>query len=458
MKIKISFSKIMRAAHLAMSVFLLTMPWSAVRAADIRDIVFPVVGPAPYSHDFGAPRSGGRTHEGIDIFGTKLQPLVAAQDGYLGYVPYPEPYYGYGVFLHGDDGYDYWYLHINNDTPGTDDGLGGGINAYAYDIVSGNPVTKGQLIGYMGDSGNAEATHPHLHFEIHRPDDNVIDPFLTLNASQRIAGPIFHPPLPGEILPFQKFQGGAHIARGDIDHDADGEEIIIGAGQGGGPHVKIYTADNLRLSEFFPYPIGFRGGVDVAAADVDGDGVDEVITGAGPGGGPQVLILDKNGNLKNQFFAYDPTFRGGVSVAAADLTGDGVAEIITGAGPGGGPHVRVFNRWGQLKSQFFAYDTNFRQGIDVAAKPATELSPGKIITGAGPGGGPHVRIFNRQGKLQDQFFAYGQSFRGGVNVSAANIYESTDEYEIAVVPAGHGVLTISTQQSSRRTSVRAVLE
>jgi len=441
MKIKTNSKRALNSACLIISAFLLFTPWQAIKADDIRDIVFPIIGNVRFSDDFGAPRVG-HTHAGNDIFGVKMQQLVAAQDGYLSHVPFPEPYYGYSVFLDGDDGYDYWYLHMNNDNPGTDDGLGGGINAYAYDIESRNPVTKGQLIGYIGDSGNAEQTSPHLHFEIHRSDGNVINPYQTLIAAQKIAGPIFHPPMPGEILPFQKFQGGANIARGDVNLNSYGQEIIIGAASGGGPHVRV---------------------------------------------------LDQNGNVENQFFAYAKTFRGGISVAAADLDGDGVAEIITGAGLGGGPHVRIFNRKGVLQRQFFAYAETFRNGIDVTAKPATSYSSSRIITGAGPGGGPHVRIFDRRGQVVNQFFAFDENFRGGVNVDVGNIYESSRSHEIAVVPAsqggpqiriysekgilldseqsfetwwhggydiaaGEGVLTISTQVSARRTSVRTVIK
>ncbi|MDD5715153.1 MAG: hypothetical protein PHF98_00425, partial [Patescibacteria group bacterium] len=93
------------------------------------------------------------------------------------------------------------------------------------------------------------------------------------------------------------------------------------------------------------------------------DGVDEIIAGAGNGGGPHVRIFKRDGTLLNQFFAYAESFRGGVNVAAGDINGDGVDEIIAGAGNGGGPHVRIFKRDGTLLNQFFAYAESFRGGV-----------------------------------------------------------------------------------------------
>ncbi len=150
------------------------------------EIVFPVDGPATYADDFGAPRSGGRMHEGIDILSPKMTRILAAKGGEVVFAPMTEPSYGYMLSIAGDDGYTYNYIHINNDTPGTDDGAGGPQNAYAPGIRDGARVTQGQLIAWVGDSGDAESTASHLHFEIRLPDDTPIDAYPYLKASQGV--------------------------------------------------------------------------------------------------------------------------------------------------------------------------------------------------------------------------------------------------------------------------------
>ena len=99
-----------------------------------------------------------------------------------------------------------------------------------------------------------------------------------------------------------------------------------------------------------------------------------LVTGAGPGGGPHVRVFDAaTGQPRFEFYAYDPMFTGGVSVAAADVNNDGVPDVMTSAGPGGGPHVRVFDGAALLNNQivelygFMAYNVNFTGGVFVAA-------------------------------------------------------------------------------------------
>ena len=158
----------------------------------------------------------------------------------------------------------------------------------------------------------------------------------------------------------------------------------------------------------------------MAAGDVNGDGTADIITGAGPGGGPQVKVFNGvNLGLHKSFFAFNSNFTGGVYVAAGDVNGDGKADIITGAGPGGGPHVSVFDGGSnQLLHSFFAFSSNFQGGVRVAAGDVNGDGRADIITGAGPGGGPHVRVFDSQNlSLLHSFFAYNSDFQGGIFVA-----------------------------------------
>src|SRR5262249_51870134 len=149
-------------------------------------------------------------------------------------------------------------------------------------------------------------------------------------------------------LPLQgaNFTGGLWVAAGDVNRDGRAD-IITAADRGGGPQVTITSGADLTgrtvLSNFFATLNTFTGGIRVACADVNGDGFADVIAGAGPGGSPQITIFDGQSMQRvTAYFAFGPQsagFSGGVFVAAGDVTGDGLADIIVGAAPGGGPQV-----------------------------------------------------------------------------------------------------------------------
>jgi hypothetical protein len=156
---------------------------AALAASETRQIYFPTDKSVTFTDSFGDARSG-HLHEGIDMMGAKMMPLYSAIDGLVHELEIPEASWGYAIVLEDADGYTYHYLHVNDDTPGTDDGLGGVDNAYAPFVGRGSSVRKGQLIGWMGDSGNAENVGAHLHFEIRRPDKTAIDPYASLVAAR----------------------------------------------------------------------------------------------------------------------------------------------------------------------------------------------------------------------------------------------------------------------------------
>ncbi len=156
-------------------------PPAASPATLVAGVTFPVVGPSNYSAGFGAPRSGGRSHEGIDIFADKMTPVVAAAAGTVSFVRDEVGGDCCVARIRHDDGRSSLYLHLNNDTPGTDDGRGYGL---ADGIEVGVRVEAGTVIGFVGDSGNAEDTPSHLHFELHDPAGIALDPFPFLQVAQ----------------------------------------------------------------------------------------------------------------------------------------------------------------------------------------------------------------------------------------------------------------------------------
>ncbi|MBX7106574.1 MAG: FG-GAP-like repeat-containing protein, partial [Gemmataceae bacterium] len=216
--------------------------------------------------------------------------------------------------------------------------------------------------------------------------------------------------------------------------------VAIGAGAGGGPHVRVFDyGTGVERFSFYAYDASFHGGVRVAVGDVNGDGTSDIVTGPGPGMSPVIKIFSGvDGSLLSQFTAFTAGFAGGVSVATGDITGDGKAEIIVGAGPGGGPHVRVFNGTGGIVTESFAFAASFTGGVNVAAGDVNSDGKADVMVAAGPGGGPHVRVFSAglTTVIRD-FFAYAASFNGGVNLASGDI-NGDGVADIITAPASNG--------------------
>jgi hypothetical protein len=228
------------------------------------------------------------------------------------------------------------------------------------------------------------------------------------------------------------FRGGVRVATGKVEVPPTAEDVITGPGPGGGPDVRVFRSDGHLLNAFFAYGGAFGGGVYVASGNVNRIPGDEIVTAPGPGGSPNIRVYNGGGGLLSQFQAYDPAFGGGASVAVGDLDGDGVDEIITGAGPGGGPHVRVFRADGTVVANFFPYDPGFRGGVYVGTVRAPDGKRDLIVTGAGAGGGPHIRAFGLNGQVFGDFFAAAPDDTSGVRPAGGG-YIGSPPGQIAIM-------------------------
>lgn len=155
-------------------------------SAAVPSIVFPVVGPNSYINDYGAPRHSG-WHKGIDIMAKRRAPVVAVEPGRVS-IYRGSRNAGCMLYLYGDSGTTYYYVHLNDDLTKRDDNKATDCRvgvAYAPGLKSGQRVRAGQLIGFNGNSGDARGIAPHLHFEI-RPKRAPINPFKHLNRADRL--------------------------------------------------------------------------------------------------------------------------------------------------------------------------------------------------------------------------------------------------------------------------------
>jgi hypothetical protein len=199
------------------------------------------------------------------------------------------------------------------------------------------------------------------------------------------------------LTPFEaSFTGTVSVTTADFDGDGLAD-LIVTPGAGGGGRVNVYRGADLAAGKTDPLfsflgidDPAYRGGAAAAFGDLNGDGVPDLIVAAGDGG-PRVAVYDGRAlevgsptpaKLTGDFFAFEPSLLDGTTVAAGDVTGDGVADLVLGAGLGGAPRVRVFDGRALLTDRplaaadFYAGDPGARDGVRVAlqaADGATEL-------------------------------------------------------------------------------------
>lgn len=326
---------------LALAAVLAGMYRAPAALAATYDMLFPVIGNVSYTDTFGAPRGGGRTHEGIDIMGKRFLPIIAVADGEVGWIFDELGGDCCAVEIRHDDGYRSWYIHLNNDTPGTDNGNWFGL---AAGVEEGAPIHEGQLIGWMGDSGNAEGVSPHLHFELHNTSNTPINPYPHLKAATVVDEPVTMPSLPACDFDADGKGDSAVGAPGTplAERDGAGWAAAISGGEDTIDASKTVAVE--PSSQWGSAALGSS----MACGDFNGDGESDLAFGApmagtataDDAGGVEILSSDSGVPSPDSWVDQDtPGVDGasesgdgfGTSVASGDFNGDGFDDLAIGA-------------------------------------------------------------------------------------------------------------------------------
>lgn len=248
---------------------------------------------------------------------------------------------------------------------------------------------------------------------------------------------------PNKLFPFSEgFRGAANVASGDIDNDGV-SEIIIGSGKGRPPEVKYFEQSGQQLpGSFYAFHPKNYDGVDVAASDINGDGVDEVIISQEARQQAWIKVVEYNhgrNDILAEFVAYD-RFEVGARVSSGDVDKDGLDEVITIAGPGGTSHIRIFDiENGKVKVKkldFFAFHPANRKGFDIASGDVDGDGQDEIIVSQRFDEESWIKVyrFNLQKEILAEFVAFGQGILSGANISSLDLDEDGKD-EIIVGPS-----------------------
>jgi hypothetical protein len=247
------------------------------------------------------------------------------------------------------------------------------------------------------------------------------------------------------------FTGGVFVALGRLDSQGNAR-IVTGSGSGIPGEVRAFRADGSSAgASFLPYGKSFRGGVRVAACDVDGDGTDEIVTVPGPGRRPTVAIWRLGSSQTTRvldFGAGSNSNTRGLFVSCGDVDGDGASEIVVGYEQGGEPVVRLYRVTGtraRIVASFLAYETSFTGGVRVATADVDGDGRVELITAPGPGGLPAVHVFKVAGSVVTEL----TEFEGADSASTGGLHVAGGGED-----ALGGAIVIVSAESASSTGVR----
>lgn len=200
------------------------------------------------------------------------------------------------------------------------------------------------------------------------------------------------------------------------------EKIIIGYPNE--PKIDIYDYQGELLNSFYAHNKNFQFGISVSACDYDNDKQIEIVTAPTKGGGPHIKIFDKNGGLKNNFFAGNKDFRGGLNIDCKIDNFINEAQIVVAPKSDSSSYILIYNSKGELENSFMAYAMSYKKEVNIKIYDIDSDYKNEIITSPGIGGGPHIKIFEKDGKILKEFFAYNKNQRYGSYISILKKDES----------------------------------
>lgn len=216
---------------------------------------------------------------------------------------------------------------------------------------------------------------------------------------------------------------GLDYKAGDVIGDSR-DELVLGAAKGSEPRIRIYDYKGKLLHDFLAYDKSFLGGVNISLADLNGDGKAEIIVAPASAGEAKIKIFDYQGQLKDTYSIGADSYFGGLNVASGNIDGKGLPEIVVSFSAGAEPQIRILSAKGELLGIFLAYEKSFRGGVNISVANLDgriDRNKAEIIVAPGPGREPEIKIFNHHAELIRSFAGFNRRWQNGVHLATGDV-------------------------------------